>query len=201
MNTMSSQKRRYELKARAERQQETRRRIVEATRALHEEVGPARTTVAEIARRASVQRLTVYNHFPQEQELFAACQGLHLSENPPPTFERALARRDPAARTRAALRELYAWYRQTEAMLSKVLRDRGAVPALDAQLRETSDARIAALADALAAGFTVRSARAARLRALLGVAVDFWTWQRLDREGLDDEAAARLMAEAAASLV
>jgi AcrR family transcriptional regulator len=197
---MSSERRTYTLKARAERQEETRRRIVAATRDLHEEVGPARTTVAEIARRAGVQRLTVYNHFPEEQELFAACQGLHLSEHPSPTFERALAQQDPVARTRAALRELYAWYRQTEAMLSKVLRDRGAVPALDAQLRATSDLRIAGLADALAAGFAVSPARAARLRALLGVAVDFWTWQRLDREGLDDEAAARLMAEAAASL-
>jgi len=56
---MSSQIRKYELKARAEKQAETRRRIVEATLALHQEVGPARTTVAEIARRTGVQRLTV----------------------------------------------------------------------------------------------------------------------------------------------
>jgi AcrR family transcriptional regulator len=200
MNTMSSQKRRYELKARAEQQAQTRRRIVEATRALHEEVGPARTTVAEIARRAGVQRLTVYNHFPVAQELFAACQGLHLSEKPLPDFADALRRRDPRARTRAALHELYAWYGRTEPMLSKVLRDRGAVPALDAQLRATSDLQLAALADALAAGFAAPPARAARLRALLGVAADFWTWQRLDREGLRDAAAARLMADAAASL-
>ncbi|MBA2357350.1 MAG: TetR family transcriptional regulator, partial [Actinobacteria bacterium] len=33
------------------------------TAALHEEVGPARTTIAEIARRAGVQRLTVYKNF------------------------------------------------------------------------------------------------------------------------------------------
>ena len=31
-------------------------------------------------------------------------------------------------------------------------------------------------------------------RALLLLAVDFWTWQRLAGEGLDDERAARLMA-------
>ena len=41
---MSSQIRKYELKARAEKQAETRRRIVEATLSLHEDVGPARTT-------------------------------------------------------------------------------------------------------------------------------------------------------------
>ena len=50
---MSSGKRKYEQKARAEAQAETRRKIVEATAQLHEEVGPARTTVAEIARRAA----------------------------------------------------------------------------------------------------------------------------------------------------
>ena len=70
MNAMSSESRKYELKARAEKQADTRRRIVEATSELHEEVGPARTTVAEIARRAGVQRLTVYNNFPNETELF-----------------------------------------------------------------------------------------------------------------------------------
>ncbi len=197
---MSSEKRRYELRARADQQQETRRRIVEATHALHAEVGPARTTVAEIARRAGVQRLTVYNHFPREQELFAACHGLHLARHPPPDFQDALNRRDPRMRTRAALRALYGWYRATEPMLAKVQRDRGAVPALDEQLRHTSDVLLAELADALAAGFQAPAARAGRLRALLGVAVDFWTWRRLDREGLDDDAAARLMAEAAASL-
>ncbi len=74
---MSTETRKYALKARAEKQAETRRRIVEATAALHTEVGPAQTTVAEIARRAGVQRLTVYNNFPDERQLFEAC-GAHL---------------------------------------------------------------------------------------------------------------------------
>ncbi|MBV8944057.1 MAG: helix-turn-helix transcriptional regulator, partial [Solirubrobacterales bacterium] len=69
---MSSEKRRYQLKARAESQRQTRERIVRATMELHREVGPAQTTIAEIARRAGVQRLTVYNHFPEEAELFEA---------------------------------------------------------------------------------------------------------------------------------
>ena len=76
---MSSEKRRYELKARAARQADTRERIVKATVDLHKEVGPARTTVAEIARRAWVQRLTVYNHFPEDSQLLAACQGHWLT--------------------------------------------------------------------------------------------------------------------------
>ena len=66
-------KRKYELKKRAERLAETRRRITEATVELHRTVGPAATQINEVARRAGVQRMTVYNHFPDESSLLAAC--------------------------------------------------------------------------------------------------------------------------------
>src|SRR5437762_6284178 len=125
MNAMSNEKRKYQLKARAERQEETRRRIVEATVALHEEVGPAKTTVAEIARRAGVQRLTVYNHFPDEGALIAACQEHYYAMQPPPDLTRALALEEPGERLHSVLSLLYAWYRQTEAGSAPVLQDRG----------------------------------------------------------------------------
>ena len=57
----------YRMKERAKRQEDTRRRIAAATSELHQEVGPARTTIAEIARRAGVQRPTVYSNFPEER--------------------------------------------------------------------------------------------------------------------------------------
>jgi hypothetical protein len=44
-----------------------------------------------------------------------------------------------------------------------------------------------------------RGRRAERLRALTRLALDFFTWRRLTREGLDDEAAADLMAAAIAA--
>src|SRR5215213_4970406 len=128
-------KRRYELKARAERQADTRRRITEATVALHEEVGPARTTVAEVARRAGVTRLTVYNNFPQERELFAACQGHWLELHPLPAF-------DPSDGAEAVLHQLYIWYRATARMAENVRRDRASVPALDALMTDTADAQM-----------------------------------------------------------
>ena len=87
MNAMYNERRKYELKARAAAQRQTRERIVHATMELHREVGPARTTVAEIARRAGVQRLTVYNHFPDEAELFGACQARWLGLTPFPTSQ------------------------------------------------------------------------------------------------------------------
>src|SRR5215203_482003 len=193
---MSTQKRKYELRVRAERQAETRRRIAAATAELHEEVGPARTTVAEIARRAGVQRLTVYKNFPEDYDLFAACQGHFLAKNPPPDPGAAFAIVDPGERVEAVLRELYAWFRRNERTSANVRRDRASLPALDRLLAETGDARSAELATALAGAFDVRGKQRVRVRAAVALALDFWAWRRLAQEGLTDDAAARLMADA-----
>jgi AcrR family transcriptional regulator len=142
-----------------------------------------------------VQRLTVYNNFPEERELFAACQDHFLAAHPPPDPSAALALEDPAERVRAVLRAFYSWYRATERMTGNVQRDRASMPALDELVAETSDAQLAGLADALARGFRARGRSAARARAAAGLALDFWSWRRLTNEGLNDRAAADLMAE------
>jgi AcrR family transcriptional regulator len=196
---MSTEKRKYQLKARAERQTRTRERIVQATMELHKEVGPAKTTVAEVARRAGVQRLTVYNHFPDDGDLFAACQTHWISLHPLPDFSEVLALPDPSERVRAVLLGYYGWYRETEPMAEKIQRDRWTVPELNALMERTADARLAQLTQTLAKGFRARGRRADRQRALIRLALDFWTWRRLDREGLDDSAAAALMADTVAA--
>ena len=66
--------------------------------------------MAEIARRAGVSRLTVYNHFPDEYQLFAACGDHWLALNSPPHPSAALAIEDPAERLRAVLQPFYCWY-------------------------------------------------------------------------------------------
>ena len=81
---MSDQKRPYRMKRRAELEEETRRRITESAVALHEELGPAQTSISAIADRAGVRRSTVYRHFRDEEELFDACSSHWRSENPPP---------------------------------------------------------------------------------------------------------------------
>ena len=187
-----STKRRYELRARAEKAAATRRRITEATVALHQEVGPARTTVAEIARRAGVQRLTVYNHFPDERELFGACQAHWLHLHPPPAFDALLAVRDPGERLAGLLEALYAWYRETAPMTEKVTRDAAAVPAL-AEAMAGQAAAMEQVVAALAAGWGARGRRARAVRAALGLALEFGTWRSLSAAGLSDREAALVM--------
>ena len=196
MNTMSTKIRKYELKARAESQRETRDRIARVTSELHEEKGVAQTTVAEIARRAGVTRLTVYNHFADLSELLPACAAHYERLHPTPDFDSVLAQGDADERVCAVLAELYRWYRETEPMYGKLFSDRASVPELDRFLEQNVDCMLDGLGVDLAAAFAVRGRRADRRRALIRLALDFWTWRRLAREGLDDEAAADLMAAA-----
>ena len=194
MNAVSSEKRPYEMKARAEAQRRTRERIAAAAAELHQEVGVAKTTVADIARRAGVQRLTVYNHFSGLAELLPACSAHYLSEHPLPDITDVLALEDPAERLRETLTAFYGWYRENERLQLRVQGERASVPELDAWMSQNSDALLGQLADALAAAFGLRGKPAKRARALIRLALDFWTWRRLSQEGLGDVEAAELMA-------
>src|SRR5512133_2458195 len=98
---MSDQKRPYRMSRRAELEELTRRRITESAVELHEELGPARTSIAAIAERAGVRRSTVYRHFPTEEALFAACSSHWRAANPAPDPTAWTMVADPAERTRA----------------------------------------------------------------------------------------------------
>jgi AcrR family transcriptional regulator len=199
MNTMSTKIRKYELKARAESQRETRERIARVAAELHEEKGVAHTTVAEIARRAGVTRLTVYNHFADLSELLPACAAHYARLHPTPDFESVMAQGDAAERVRGVLGLVYRWYRETEPMYGKLFSDRASVPELDRFLEQNIDRMLDGLGSDLAAAFDLRGRRAVRLRALIRLSLDFWSWHRLAGEGLDDEAAADVMAAAVAT--
>src|SRR4051794_1362934 len=188
-----ARKRKYELKARAEAQEETRRRIVGATVALHQEVGPAKTTISEVAKRAGVQRLTVYNNFPDEASLLAACSAHWIAQHPPPDPGAWQSVRDPVRRARTALAALYGYYRATETMSANVLRDAKTMPALAAILEQGRGAFLGWLRDDLASAWERDGPPNTRLRAALGLALRFETWQALARdEGMSDEDAADL---------
>jgi AcrR family transcriptional regulator len=192
--------RKYELKARAEQQEQTRRAIAKAAAELHEQVGPAATTVAEIARRAGVSRLTVYKHFPDNASLYPACSAHYLSEHPLPDFEAALAPENAVDRLRSLLEAVYVgWYRESSTMMRNLQRDRGSDPALDEFMRDNSDAVLDGIADALTAAFEVTADRATRVRSLIRLALDLWTWQRLTEDGLNDDEAVAVMTDAVAA--
>ena len=69
--------------------EETRRRIVEATLALHSEKGIFGTSWQDIAHRADVSVGTVYKHFPSLDELVPACGELMYAITRPPSLEDA----------------------------------------------------------------------------------------------------------------
>src|SRR5262249_54522395 len=79
-----ARKRTYTKTLRAESEESTRQRIVDALVELHEELGPSRTTVSAVAERAGVQRLTVYRHFPDEPSMIRACSAHWAQLNPLP---------------------------------------------------------------------------------------------------------------------
>ena len=190
---MSDRKRPYRMKRRAELEEQTRRRITESAVALHEEVGPAQTSISAIAERAGVRRSTVYRHFPDEEALFEACSSHWRAANPPPEPRAWASVEDPAERTRTALRELYAFYRRTEPMYVSLLRDEELVRPVGRRLRDFHG-YLDAVADGLAAGRGLRGKRARTARAAIGHALAFPTWRSLTREqGLGDEDAAELM--------
>jgi len=190
-------KRRYRKRQRARQEAETRLRITEAVMELHRTVGPANTTVTEVAERAGVGRMTVYNHFPTDYELIEACSTHWSNLNPLPDPERWARIEDPEERLDVALRELYAWYGQTEDMMGKVLRDAPIVPALGELMEERWFALIDTMVDTLLSDGGVRGRRAKRVRAAIRLAVDFWTWRNLTAHGgLKEAEAAALAARA-----
>jgi AcrR family transcriptional regulator len=190
---MSDQKRPYRMRRRAELEEQTRRRITESTVALHEELGPARTSISAIAERAGVRRSTVYRHFPNEEALFAACSSHWRAANPRPDLQAWAAIEDFAERTETALRELYAFYGRTEEMYASLLRDEPFVPIVQRLLRYFHD-YLDTAQDILMADRGLRGRTGGRTRAAIGHALAFPTWRSLTHEqGLAQDEAVALM--------
>jgi AcrR family transcriptional regulator len=191
MVNMKSKKRTYQLKKRAERQDETRQRIVEAAVELHERLGPAQTSISGIAERAGVGRPTVYRHFPDERSLYTACSSHYLAQHQPPDPASWRQVVDPEERMRFGLLETYRWYRDTERMMVVVFRDLPEIPVL-AEIMEPQFARDAQAQSILAEAWTTPAPDL--LLAAIGHALAFSTWRSLARDyGLNDETVADLL--------
>jgi len=185
-------KRKYTKGLRANNESETRLKIVEAAMNLHGEVGPAQTTISAIADRAGVQRLTVYRHFPEENELLGACSSHWLDLNPPPdpaSWRDSVATGDWAV---TILSMLYDYYSQTAYMWEQCYRDREAVPALGEQMKGF-DSYLEGLAGDVLSDQDPKRRTGKVCRAVAQHAVQFSTWQSLSNTGLDNAQMAALL--------
>jgi AcrR family transcriptional regulator len=174
----------YTLKRRAERQADTRQRIVEAAVELHSSLGPARTPLSLVAERAGVQRHTLYAHFPDERSLLLACSGLTAARDPLPDAEPWRAIADRSERLRTGLDAVYAWYGRNAERAACVLRD----AEVHALTKEISEMRFGPYARAwrevLGTGLNPEQ------RAVLHLMLGFHAWRSLVREsGLERDAA------------
>jgi AcrR family transcriptional regulator len=182
----------YTLKKRAEQQAETRRRIVEAAVDLHSSVGPAATTFSMIAEKAGVQRHTLYAHFPDERSIAMACSGSVQERDPPPDAATWRDIADCRERLTAGLSAIYAWYARNASLMACVMRD----AEHHALTREIIELRFGPSAkvwhEVLGAKLSAR-----QQRAMLHLALSFFTWRSLVREsGLKQGAAVKAMVQA-----
>jgi AcrR family transcriptional regulator len=192
----------YELKKRAERQEETRLKIARATLELHESVGPSLTTRSAIAQRAGVTRPTVYSHFPDDRSLNKACTSLDRSENPLPDPGRWEEISDPEERLRSALGDLYSYFRRRERLWANILRDQellysnGDPEALEmaAEVMGPILSHWDRMKETIASGWGPSEGIPRVLLGAVGFALDFQAWRAMVRtQGMSDEQAIELM--------
>jgi AcrR family transcriptional regulator len=181
--------RKYELKRRAERLAETRRRLIDAAIQLHRTKGPASTTMSDIAELAGVQRHTLYRHFPDERAIGFACSGHFLDENPPPDPNSWRGLDDGEERLRRGLDELYAFYERAGDMLGRVLRDSEVHPLTREMFELRAAERFGLIREVLAEPLPRRK----RVQAALDLALDLFAWRRLTSSGLSREEAVETM--------
>jgi len=177
----------YDMSRRAAAAAETRRRIVDATRALHTEQGIAATSWDQIAARAGVGVGTVYRHFPTLDELVPACGEVSMGivafpPDPAALFDGLVT---PAERLGRLASEAFAIYERASGELRVARREPDAHPSV-AAFAAASETALAELVGAALAPFEAGDDDRALVRAL----VDLDTWEALRAAGVADPAAA-----------
>lgn len=176
------------MESRARTAEETRRRIVEATFALHAERAIGDTTMKDIAERADVGLGTVYHHFPTYNDAVRACGAHTFAISAPPDatiFSGAKSLEERVARLAS---ELFAFYERCPG-IGKARADRHKFDALQDHVNLWNAAFASLVTEALrpavdGGGF------APVVTALL----DFDVHARLSAAGFSTADAARLMA-------
>jgi len=162
---------------------------VKAAVELHGTIGPAQTTVSQVAERAGVQRHTFYAHFPDERSLLMACSGLSFERDPLPDVEAWAQLPARGERLRQGLEQLYGWYERNSQLTACVLRD----AEHHAPTREVTELRMGPTF--ARASQVLGEDLSAPQRDLLAVALDFACWRKL-AQARPPAAAADLMSRA-----
>ena len=182
-------KRTYHKAKRAEDEERTRNRIVDAAEYLHGSLGPAHTTVSAVADRAGVTRATVYRHFADEESLFLACSQHWMSQQQLPEPDAWGRIEDPIERLSAGLVDIYGFYRRGQQMIRNINRDVDAVPEVVVAARRSREQR---WLDTLLSPHPGQHRKV--VRAAVAHATTFTTWQSLcGAQGLSDRSAVELM--------
>lgn len=183
-------KRSYRLRRRAESQDRTRQKIVDAAIDLHQAKGLAATTMSDIAARARVGKVTVYRHFPDEAALVGACSGQYFQRHPLPDLGGWQSIEDPVERLRGGLRDTYRYHRETEPMMTRIMAE-----ARDLPVMEPYHAHWRRAAEILADPWPGSGRDQKLLKAALTLALSFDTWRLLvrTRRLTDDEAVEVMM--------
>ena len=184
--------RKYTKTRRAEQQDVTRERIVEAAVKLHQALGPAHTSIKAIAEEAGVQRLTVYRHFPDDASLFQACSSHYLGLHPPPDMAGWADVADARERSVAALTAVYRYYRQTERMWRVAYRDVDQIEALQGPMARF-EAYLDQISDNLVKTWNETGTARKQVQDTLRHALRFSTWYSLKHAKLTDKKMAGLV--------
>jgi AcrR family transcriptional regulator len=188
--------RKYDMGKRAAAAAETRRRIVDATRALHAEQGIAATSYDDVAARAGVGVGTVYRHFPSLDELIPACGravASVLALPAPGDAEAVFAGMEGEARIARLVDEVFEIYERGAPALRAVRREPDAHPAVR-QTADALEASLAALVEAALAPLDAGDEERRLVRAL----IDLGTWDALRAQGVEPAPAVVALLTAAA---
>lgn len=175
--------RRYRMSNRAASAEETRRRIVEATFALHVEKGVAATTFRDISTRADVGIGTIYQHFSTYDDVIDACGHHAFALMRPPHADMFVGTTGLEERIPTLVRELFAFYERFPAF-GRFRGERHQFEALERGISYEEENRRALIVAAF------RDRRGSeRLRALAFSLLDFNVYQSLRSCGVAHDAA------------
>jgi AcrR family transcriptional regulator len=164
---------------RTESAEGTRRRIVEATFALHAEQGIAATSMKQIAARAGVSIGAVYHHFPTYDDAIQACGAYSHEIVPLPSRAIFEGLKVADERLQRLASEVFTWFERMPAF-EHVRRDQDRLPILRPFVDGEEQNRIALMREALQP-LEVQEEQVLTAAALLDLAV----YRALRRSGFD----------------